>query len=358
MYTATSASKKKPETASPAVAELLNGLIEKAAGNDVSDIHIEPAESFIRVRFRRDGALSEAMKINRSAYQALTNRIKVLVGLDIGESRLPQDGKAHLRTGGAELDIRVSTMPSVFGEKSVIRILRAESVKVRLEDLGMGSGELDDYRRAISRPQGLILITGPTGSGKTTTLYASLNEINFDDRNIMTIEDPVEYQLPGITQVQVNMKSGLTFSKGLRSMLRQDPDVLMVGEIRDAETARIAVQASLTGHLVFSTLHTRSAAGAVERLVDMGIERYLVASSLLCLVAQRLYKEKGETPGRKGLFEFIHVNESIRDLIASGAGRHQIGSASGSRTLQEKGKELVKEGKMSEEELMKRILED
>ncbi|MFA5098554.1 MAG: GspE/PulE family protein, partial [Candidatus Margulisiibacteriota bacterium] len=266
-----------------------------------------------------------------------------------------------------ELDIRGSTMPTVHGEKAVLRLLKRDHAVLPLEDLGMERCCLDIFAKAVFRPQGLVLITGPTGSGKTTTLYAALNRINSADKNIVTIEDPVEYELPGINQTQVNNKAGLTFSKGLRSMLRQDPDVIMVGEIRDSETARIAVQAALTGHLVLSTLHTNSAAGAVERLYDMGVEPFLLASSLICVVAQRLVRLPC-TPcrdcgfsgyrGRTGIYEILHIDEEIRGMITKGAGKKEIELNAGLKPLFEAGMEKVRQKITTEEELRRVVWEE
>lgn len=287
--------------------DLLDEIIAKGIELQASDIHLEPRDDFFRVRFRVDGLLVEGTPLNKTKQAALLSRLKVMVSLDIGETRLPQDGRGDVRTGKHPVDLRVSTMPTVHGEKAVIRLLQRRQAALKLTDLGMSEAGLAAYRQIIDQRSGLVLITGPTGSGKTTTLYATLSQLNTKEINIITIEDPVEYQLPGINQVQVNNKAGLTFARGLRSILRQDPDIIMVGEIRDLETARIAVQAALTGHLVFATLHTTDAPSAAARLVEMGIEPYLVRSTVVGVVAQRLARRL--TPegyrGRVGVYEVM-----------------------------------------------------
>ena len=289
------------------VAELLDEIIARAVELRASDIHLEPREDFIRVRFRVDGLLLDGNQLHKSKQAALVSRIKVLVNLDIAESRLPQDGRTDLKLGRQQFDLRVSTMPTLHGEKAVIRLLDRRHAILKLEELGLENDDLEKYRAIIARRQGLVLVTGPTGSGKTTTLYATLAQLNSKDVNIMTIEDPVEYQLPGINQIQVNPKAGLTFARGFRSILRQDPDIIMVGEIRDLETARTAIQAALTGHLVFATLHTNDAPSAVTRLLEMGIEKYLVEATVVGVVAQRLVRIN--TPhglrGRTGIYEVM-----------------------------------------------------
>jgi type II secretory ATPase GspE/PulE/Tfp pilus assembly ATPase PilB-like protein len=262
----------------------------------------------VRVRYRVDGLLQEAPPVHKSKQAALISRVKVLADLDIAESRLPQDGRTHLKVGKALFDLRVATLPTVHGEKIVIRLLNRRQAHWRLDELGLGTELLATYQKIINKKNGLVLVTGPTGSGKTTTLYATLSQINSKEVNIMTIEDPIEYQLPGINQVQVNQKSGLTFARGLRSILRQDPDIIMIGEIRDLETARAAVQSALTGHLVFSTLHTNDAPSAVTRLTEMGIEKYLVEATVIGVVAQRLVRKSdgGGYKQRTGLFEVMN----------------------------------------------------
>jgi general secretion pathway protein E len=269
----------------------VNSLIFQAARERASDIHIEPGEREVIVRYRIDGVLREVRRANRSYAASITSRIKIMAGLNIAEKRLPQDGRIRRRIAGKDIDMRVATAPTARGERITIRLLDKSSVVLSLKDIGMGPDHLDRMSDLIRRPNGILLVTGPTGSGKTTTLYASLSEINTPDKNILTIEDPVEYQLEGISQTQVNAKIELTFAGGLRSFLRHDPDVIMVGEIRDLETAEIAIQASLTGHLVFSTLHTNDAPGGVTRLIEMNVEPFLVASSVLGILAQRLVRK-------------------------------------------------------------------
>jgi general secretion pathway protein E len=272
------------------IIRLLNALLMEAAKEKASDIHIEPYEKGIDVRFRVDGILRKVLAPPKIIHDALISRIKIIAELDIAEKRLPQDGRIQLLVGGKNIDIRVSIIPTALGERAVLRLLDRHAGVMGLEMIGLADNILDTLKNALSRQNGIILVTGPTGSGKTTTLYASLIRLNTEDRNIITVEDPVEYQLSGIGQMHVNPKIGLTFAAGLRSILRQDPDIMMVGEIRDLETAEIAVHASLTGHLVLSTLHTNDAPSAITRLVDMGIEPFLVASSLVCVLAQRLVR--------------------------------------------------------------------
>ncbi len=272
------------------VIKLVNMFFLEAAREGASDIHMEPEETFMRVRFRVDGILHEVSTIPRKLQPAIISRVKILASLDIAERRIPQDGRIQIRVGPKQIDLRVSLCPTIFGENVVIRLLDMTQMQVRLSDLGLSQSNLVIYEKLIHYPYGIILITGPTGSGKTTTLYASLNQINDVAKNIVTIEDPVEYRLAMIRQIQVNTKVDLTFAAGLRSVLRQDPDVVMVGEMRDEETARIAIQAALTGHLVFSTVHTNDASGAIGRLTDMGIEPFLISSSVIGIVAQRLVR--------------------------------------------------------------------
>jgi general secretion pathway protein E len=268
----------------------VNSLLFQAVKDRASDIHIEPGEKEVIVRYRIDGALRFAKRANRQYIPSILTRVKIMAGLNIAEKRLPQDGRIRRKIAGKEVDMRVATVPTATGERVTIRLLDRSSVLLGLGDIGMGADMLETMRGIIKRPHGILLVTGPTGSGKTTTLYACLSEINAPDTNILTIEDPVEYQLEGISQTQINPKIDLTFATGLRSFLRHDPDVIMVGEIRDRETAEIAITASLTGHFVFSTVHTNDAAGAITRLVDMGIEPFLVASSMVGLLAQRLVR--------------------------------------------------------------------
>ena len=279
----------------------VNSLIFQAVKERASDIHIEPGEREVLVRYRIDGVLYEVRRANRSYAASIAARVKIMSGLNIAEKRLPQDGRIRRRIAGKDIDMRVATAPTARGERITIRLLDKTSVVLSLADVGMGPDHLRAMSELIRRPNGIVLVTGPTGSGKTTTLYAALSEINTPDKNILTIEDPVEYQLEGISQTQVNAKIDLTFAGGLRSFLRHDPDVIMVGEIRDLETAEIAIQASLTGHLVFSTLHTNDAPGGVTRLVEMNVEPFLVASSVLAILAQRLVRKV--CPECKGLRE-------------------------------------------------------
>ncbi|MFH1826511.1 MAG: GspE/PulE family protein [bacterium] len=286
---------------------LLEEIFNKAIQRRASDIHLEPREEFLRVRYRVDGLLQDDKPIQKSLQASLISRVKVMVNLDIAENRVPQDGRTNIKIGKTSIDLRISTVPMIHGEKIVIRLLDRKHANLRLTDLGMEPDDLAAYQSIIAKRNGIILVTGPTGSGKTTTLYATLSTLNKKDTNILTIEDPVEYQLPGINQVQVNPKAGLTFARGLRSFLRQDPDIIMVGEIRDLETAKIAFQAALTGHLVFSTLHTNDAPSAVTRLVDMGIDKYLVEASVIGVIAQRLVRKLSSNgyQGRIGIYEIM-----------------------------------------------------
>ncbi|MBI2493589.1 MAG: type II secretion system ATPase GspE [Candidatus Rokubacteria bacterium] len=272
------------------VVRLVNLLIENAIGAEASDIHIEPFEDTLRIRYRLDGILFDQEAPPRRLQAAVTSRVKLMAEMNIAERRLPQDGRIRVTLRGRRVDIRVSTIPTVHGESIVMRLLDRQSVFLSLEKLGFASGMLARFEALIKRPHGIILVTGPTGSGKTTTLYGALDKINSPDRKIITVEDPVEYQLKGVNQIPVKPKIGLTFATGLRHIVRQDPDVILIGEIRDLETAEIAIQASLTGHLVFSTLHTNDAPGAITRLQDMGVEPYLVASTLEAVLAQRLVR--------------------------------------------------------------------
>ncbi|GGX51980.1 type II secretion system ATPase GspE [Saccharospirillum salsuginis] len=341
------------------IIRLINAILTEAVRENASDIHVETYEKRLSIRFRVDGVLREVVQPKRALAPLLVSRIKVMARLDIAEKRVPQDGRIALRVAGREVDLRVSTIPSNHGERVVLRLLDKQAGRLDISHLGLDDRDYDTIKDLIQRPHGIILVTGPTGSGKTTTLYAALQALNSHSRNIMTVEDPIEYSLPGIGQTQVNTKVDMTFARGLRAILRQDPDVVMIGEIRDYETGDIAVQASLTGHLVLSTLHTNSATGAVTRLQDMGIEPFLLASSLIGLVSQRLvrtlcpdckspyqadkaeceflgidpsqpptiYHAKGCSSckatgyrGRLGLYEFIKVDEAMRQLIHDRAG--------------------------------------
>ena len=306
------------------VVKLVNLIIYQGVRDRASDIHIEPFEKHIRVRYRIDGVLREALSPPKKMQNAIISRIKIISGLDIAERRVPQDGKFQFKLEGRQIDFRVSTLPTIHGEKAVLRILDSSNVRLGLDSLGFEEKALNDVKRAIRVPYGMFLVTGPTGSGKSTTLYSSLREIMSVEDNIITVEDPVEYQLEGINQVHVNVKRGLTFAAALRSILRQDPDTIMIGEIRDLETAEIAVKAALTGHLVFSTLHTNDASSTVTRLVDMGIDPFLVASSVVCVAAQRLGRRLcseckqplEKLPPKERLLEIGFKEEETKDLTA------------------------------------------
>ena len=272
------------------IIKLINGIISQAVKSRASDIHFEPYEDNIVVRFRIDGILQEILKQDSKISSVLISRIKIISGLDISERRLPQDGRVSLSLGDKNIDVRVSTLPSSYGERIVLRLLDKQAAQINIQDLGLPNQILSNYKSSLKNPEGIILFTGPTGSGKTTTLYAGLRYLSDSSQNILTVEDPIEYTLNGIGQTQVNPKTGYTFAKGLRAILRQDPDVVMVGEMRDVETAQIGIQASLTGHLVLSTVHTNSAIAAITRLRDMGIESFLLASSLRTIISQRLVR--------------------------------------------------------------------
>jgi len=276
------------------IIRLVNFLMARAIERGASDIHFEPYEKALRVRYRIDGILEDVESPPRRLQTAIVSRVKIMARLNIAENRLPQDGRVKLRIGGKAIDFRVSTVPTLYGESVVIRILDQSSVPLNMETLGFSPATLATFRPMVSAPYGMVLVTGPTGSGKTTTLYAALQEIKTSERKIITIEDPVEYQIPGVIQIQVKPQIGLTFASGLRSIVRQDPDVILVGEIRDRETAEIAIHSALTGHMVLSTLHTNDAAGAVTRLLEMGVEEYLLPSVLMGVLAQRLVRELGE----------------------------------------------------------------
>jgi type IV pilus assembly protein PilB len=350
------------------VIKLANLIISRGVGDGASDIHIEPGKESVRVRLRIDGILHEVMQVPKKVQASLTSRFKIMAEMDIATKRTPQDGRISAVIDGRQFDFRVSTLPSVFGEKIVLRILDKSSISIGLHKLGLLPETLERFESLISRTYGIILVTGPTGSGKSTTLYSVLSKLNSGEKNILTIEDPVEYEVAGLTQVQINTRAGLTFASGLRTMLRQDPDIAMVGEIRDAETATIATEAALTGHLVLSTLHTNDAPGALTRMVDMGIEPFLIASSVIGVLAQRLVrvvcpkcKEQYQPPrdaikrlgidvegdtrvtfyrgkgcdhcrgngykGRLGVYELMHVNDRIRDLVLQKSSAHLIREA-------------------------------
>ena len=349
---------------------MLNALLTQAARDGASDIHIEPYERHSSVRFRVDGALREVVQPNRALHAALISRLKIMADLDIAEKRLPQDGRISLRLGTRAIDVRVSTIPNAHGERAVLRLLDKSESKLSLEAVGMLGDVLQKFERLIAQPHGIILVTGPTGSGKTTTLYASLARLDAHRNNIMTVEDPIEYDLPGVGQTQVNPRIELTFARALRAILRQDPDIVMIGEIRDIETAQIAIQASLTGHLVLATLHTNDAASAVTRLIDMGVEPFLLSSSLLGVLAQRLVRKYctacggkgcdacGGTgyAGRTGVFELLMVDDDIRARIHAQAGEADIRAAAlakGMQLMRDDGERLIQQGITSREEVLR-----
>jgi len=357
------------------IIRMLNALLTQAARDGASDIHIEPYERHSSVRFRVDGTLREVVQPNRALHAALISRLKIMAELDIAEKRLPQDGRISLRIGTRAVDVRVSTLPSAHGERAVLRLLDKSESRISLESVGMTGDTLHRLLGLVAQPHGIILVTGPTGSGKTTTLYAALSRLDASTSNIMTVEDPIEYELPGIGQTQVNPRIDLDFAKALRAILRQDPDVIMIGEIRDYETAQIAIQASLTGHLVLATLHTNDAASAVTRLTDMGVEPFLLSSSLLGVLAQRLVRKLCEHckdaegtargcahcgytgyQGRTGIFELMLADEPIRALIHNRAPEAEIREAAlagGMRLMRDDGERLVREGITSREEVLR-----
>ncbi|MGI9293729.1 MAG: type II secretion system ATPase GspE, partial [Pseudomonadales bacterium] len=376
------------------VIRLINAMLAEAVRKQASDIHIEPFEKRLAVRYRVDGVMQKLLDPPREIAPLIISRLKVMAKLDIAERRLPQDGRISLRVAGRPVDVRVSTLPSGHGERVVLRLLDKQAGRLDLEHLGMPTHAFDGLNRALSLSHGIILVTGPTGSGKTTTLYAALSRLNTSKYSILTVEDPIEYYLDGIGQTQVNNKVALDFARGLRAILRQDPDIVMVGEIRDVETAEIAVQASLTGHLVLSTLHTNTAVGAVTRLRDMGIEPFLLSSSLVGLVAQRLVRilctdcKRQVTPthaelktlrtsvskagnvcgphgcdscnhtgyvGRTGIYEVVEVDDTMRTMIHDGGSEHDIEAHARtiSPGIQDDGMRLVLEGKTSLEEVLR-----
>ena len=378
------------------IIKLINATITKAINARASDIHLEPFENKLSIRFRVDGVLREVLQYQKNITQMIISRIKIMSKLDISERRLPQDGRISINIGKKEVDLRVSTLPSSFGERVVLRILEKDKTHISLNDLGFSEDILVSLRKALSKNEGIILVTGPTGSGKTTSLYSGLKEISDRSQNILTIEDPVEYALEGIGQTQVNTKTGLTFAKGLRAILRQDPDIVMVGEIRDKETAEIAIQSSLTGHLVLSTVHTNSAVNAITRLRDMGIEPYLLSSSIVYVLSQRLvrklcphckthdvesqkskiiekyniskklYKamgcEKCDNTGYKGrlsIGEYIEVDETLSELIYKSASENEISDYvyKDSKRIFENGLKALENGDTSLAEIL-RITED
>ena len=378
------------------IIRLINALLAQAIRENASDVHIETFEQALVVRFRVDGVMREVVRPRRELASLLISRIKVMGRLDIAEKRVPQDGRISLRIGGREVDVRVSTMPANFGERVVLRLLDKQAGRLQLEKLGLAPHTLSSLQSIVRKPHGIFLVTGPTGSGKTTTLYGSLAELNGSAINVLTVEDPIEYSLPGIGQTQVNNKADMTFARGLRAILRQDPDVVMVGEIRDLETAEIAVQASLTGHLVMSTLHTNTAVGAVTRLIDMGGEPYLLSSSLIGVLAQRLvrvlchecreprpanstelaflqerainvYQAKGcpacshsGFSGRTGIYEMLAINEKMRELIHDAASEQELAryARSLAPSISEDGKRKILAGETSVEEVLRVSLDD
>jgi general secretion pathway protein E len=385
------------DTSEAPVIKFVNLIFSKAVKNRASDIHIEPYQQELAIRFRVDGLLYPMFSPPKRLHPAITSRIKVMAGLNIAEKRVPQDGRIEIRVGDKNIDIRISTLPTVYGERIVLRLLDKSSRMFQLHELGMPKERLLEMRNLITLSHGIILVTGPTGSGKTTSLYAALSEINTPEKNIITIEDPVEYQIPGIGQVPVNRKVGLTFANGLRTIVRQDPDVILVGEIRDLETAEIAIQAALTGHLVFSTLHTNDAASAITRLIDMGIEPFLITSSVLAIVAQRLVRTicpyckqpadltskfiqelnvsredlKNATIcegkgcekcldtgylGRSGIYETLKITEKIKKTVLSTSDANAIQKVAikeGMRTLRQEGAEKVMRGISTTEEVLR-----
>lgn len=368
------------------IIRLVNMFITRAVEGRASDIHVEPFEDEMKVRYRIDGVLHDIESTPKRLQAAIVSRIKIMAKLNIAERRLPQDGRIRLRVGENELDLRVSTIPVLYGESVVMRILRKEGIVIDLELLGFGPQTLRSFNQLITKPNGIILVTGPTGSGKTTTLYGALDKINSPDKKIITVEDPVEYQLKGVNQIQVKPQIGLNFANTLRHIVRQDPDIIMIGEIRDLETAEIAIQSALTGHLVFSTLHTNDAPSAITRLLDMGVENFLLSSTIRGILAQRLvrvicpackekdtaisdreelklfgidttqslYHGKGCEQcasagyyGRAGIFELLVVDDEIRKLILKSADANQIRTTAkqyGMRTLLEDGAEKIKAG--------------
>lgn len=381
------------------IIRLINVLLARAVKQNASDIHIEPFENRLLIRLRVDGVLQEVMQPPRALAPLIASRIKVMAKLDIAEKRLPQDGRISLRIAGRAVDVRVSTMPLGHGERVVLRILDKQAGRLDLQNLGMDDKTLKHMDQLVHRPHGIILVTGPTGSGKTTTLYAALGRINNTDRNIVTVEDPIEYYIDGIGQTQVNTKVDMTFARGLRAILRQDPDVVMVGEIRDLDTVQIAVQASLTGHVVFSTLHTNTAVGAITRLRDMGVEPFLLSSSLVGVLAQRLVRllcTECRTPyqpdssechllglssdnpptlylpngcdkcnqsgyeGRTGIYELIEVDDELKTLIHDGSGEHELEQhvRKSSPSIRSDGIRRILSGETSLEEVLRVTRED
>jgi len=360
------------------VIRMINALLTQALREGASDIHIEPFEQISIVRFRINGRLRDIVRPKKAIHAALISRVKIMSQLDIAEKRLPQDGRITLRVGGKPVDVRVDTLPTGHGERAVLRLLDKEGGRLDLQQLGMSQSTQAQFHHLISQPHGIVLVTGPTGSGKTTTLYAALTRLNAVTTNILTVEDPIEYELPGVGQMQVNARIDMSFAKALRAILRQDPDVIMIGEIRDLETAQIAVQASLTGHLVLATLHTNDAAAAVTRLLDMGIEPFLLSSSLLGVAAQRLVRKLcshcrqfdgqhwhdvgcnkcGNTGyhGRVGIYELLLTTDAIREQIHNRASEADIRTSAqrnGMQSMREDGERLLQDGTTTEAELLR-----
>jgi type IV pilus assembly protein PilB len=393
---------KSEESDDTPVAKFINSLLDNGIRSDASDVHLEPYERMAVARLRVDGVLRKVLSYPRKAHNSVVSRIKVMCNMDISDRRFPQDGKFFIRRGGEQFDLRVSTMPTIFGEKVVMRILRVSNAKKKLEDLGLTDYNRERFESIITSPYGIILISGPTGSGKSTTLVAVLNQVTSEKVNVLTAEDPVEYTIEGISQCQVNSEIGLTFARYLRSFLRQDPDLIMVGEVRDRETAQLAIEASLTGHLVFSTIHTNSAAGAVARLVNMGVDPFLLGTSLIGVVGQRLlrklctncrikipmredvkkiartiYPNRDEFveyipgngcpecrgmgyKGRTGIHEILIVDSKLRQLIAENSSEREISQAAisgGMRTMFNDGIQKVVDGITSLEEIKRVAIE-
>jgi type IV pilus assembly protein PilB len=384
------------------IVKLVDYIISNAMNERASDIHIEPQENRLNIRYRIDGVLHDIITPAKALQMAIVSRIKIMSNIDIAERRLPQDGRFTIKQGYREVDLRVSTLPTFFGEKVVMRLLEKGSLSLDMDGLGFGADQLEIFRQYICKPHGMVLLTGPTGSGKTTTLYSALSEIKSSQTNIVTVEDPVEYQIKGIYQVQANPKIGLTFANGLRYILRQDPDIIMVGEIRDLETAEMAIRSSLTGHLVFSTLHTNDSVGAIVRLINMGIEAYLVCSSLSLAVAQRLVRKicphckesykptkqllrslgmdgnaerdlvfqrgKGchrckDTGyyGRTAICEILEMKAVVRNAVLNGAdieGMRQVARDIGMSSLRESGLQKVRDGITTPEEVLRATMEE
>ena len=362
------------DNAAPII-RLLNSIFFEALKKGASDIHIESYENIARVRYRINGVLSTVLSPLQKIVPLLISRIKVLAKLDIAEKRVPQDGRMSVTLGGRQIDLRVSTLPSSFGERAVLRLLDKQGQKITVEKLGMSKANVKQLEGIIDRPHGIFLVTGPTGSGKTTTLYAALQKMDRLTRNIMTVEDPIEYDLPGVSQTHVNLKTGMTFAKSLRALLRQDPDVILIGEIRDQETAEIAIQASLTGHLVLATLHTNTAVGAITRLRDLEVDSFLLSSTIRGILAQRLVRtlcDKCKKPtkdnymavgcsacgdsgysGRRGIFELITIDENIQQLIHSSTSERKIEAEvrKTTKSIFEDGMNLVKQGVTNKEEV-------